>query len=773
MSLIEFREELHPRAPRGSQKGGEFVAKGVSSDTKGFKAASQLKHLVEQVRSVLTPDLLKKKYREKANRGTAGHCYAASEAIYHMVGGAEAGWKPMVLSHEDFPDGLEKGESHWFLQDDHGNIVDPTADQFKGLDIPYDAAIGKGFLTKQPSKRAAEIIKRVEEQSPGARIAEPVLSDGPLPSQSIIVPFLRRYAGPEGGPKPSGIEVLVNPTSHDAESMAHDNSDDPHYQYVRALYDKHGNVFTWKGSEATHDEIATGLETISGGNIKIAPITGEGWTPPFDNPDTIKKIERGQANAQEAGGQWRKSDADLSEWKQAEPIKPLMGMAPNSHQKTISPRLITAKKLRNAAAGQYMRIGIAAMKNDPKFVDNVSLMRDANFYPSLKLMTRWRATGDDAAATAEEAKKQLSANLVFMFNNATAEEKKSLDWYRGARKLVDEWSKKYKLDDASIAGVIATLSPTKDWDMNIYLAESVIDIYQNQQGYRWNDAMEKTAKKILHTAANKKILARIGGKKPKKLSELTSSIDKAAWIRVFDETFNDRRYRAFNPDGTMGDYHRNQDGAFSKVSWQSLPNVADAIDALESKGDLTKISGAMKEAHKVRSFYNNILDPDADNEDVTIDTHAVGAALMLPLPGAAVPVWHSLGLSPELKEKPEGWRGASSSIKTGTVGLYGIYADAYRDAAKRLGVRPDELQAVVWNVKRNTLLSDTYNEADFAKVHAMWRDYHDGKSTLEDTQRAVLDFGRKHAEQANARYEANRAKATARAARRAAKAAKP
>lgn len=106
-------------------------------------------NLVERVRSVLTDDLLKPEYRRLPNRRpTTGHCYAASEALYHML----EGYTPQNIRHE--------GTSHWYLKGADGSILDATADQFT-TPVPYERGRGKGFLTKQPSKRAQEIIRRV------------------------------------------------------------------------------------------------------------------------------------------------------------------------------------------------------------------------------------------------------------------------------------------------------------------------------------------------------------------------------------------------------------------------------------------------------------------------------------------------------------------------------------------------------------------------------------------------------------------------------------
>lgn len=79
-----------------------------------------------------------------------GNCYVTSEALYHLVGGRAAGWKPMNVRHE--------GDSHWFLQHAGGTILDATAAQFK-TPPPYAQAVGRGFLTREPSKRARALMK--------------------------------------------------------------------------------------------------------------------------------------------------------------------------------------------------------------------------------------------------------------------------------------------------------------------------------------------------------------------------------------------------------------------------------------------------------------------------------------------------------------------------------------------------------------------------------------------------------------------------------------
>lgn len=80
---------------------------------------------------------------------TRGNCYVTCEALYHLMGGKDSGWKPMNMRHEN--------DSHWFLRHESGIILDPTAKQFKNVP-DYSKARGRGFMTRQPSRRARKLM---------------------------------------------------------------------------------------------------------------------------------------------------------------------------------------------------------------------------------------------------------------------------------------------------------------------------------------------------------------------------------------------------------------------------------------------------------------------------------------------------------------------------------------------------------------------------------------------------------------------------------------
>lgn len=112
-------------------------------------------HLMQRIKKVLSPDLLKKQYREQ-NMGNPmfGHCYIATEALFHLL--KDTRYAPM-RGRDD------AGIVHWWLIDkETGKVLDPTSEQYtsKGLTPPYANGKSGGFLTKTPSKRCKEVLHR-------------------------------------------------------------------------------------------------------------------------------------------------------------------------------------------------------------------------------------------------------------------------------------------------------------------------------------------------------------------------------------------------------------------------------------------------------------------------------------------------------------------------------------------------------------------------------------------------------------------------------------
>jgi hypothetical protein len=439
--------------------------------------------------------------------------------------------------------------------------------------------------------------------------------------------------------------------------------------------------------------------------------------------------------------------ANVAKWSKealARGVKPLEGS--QGHPGLIATRRITAAKTTKAAGYQekFTQPTVEAMKTDPKNFERVmNLLKNSAFYPNFRAEDLKGSPSDIARA----AVNHMKDNLRFLYSkaqNLEADKK----WYDGARMIVDDQAARYKLNDMSVAGVYAALSPQKDWNMNVYLGDRVLSIYSEGQKAPWDPKMDVMANKIWKTDATKKLLANVKGKT---LGELKSPEEKAVWIRTFDEAHSDRTYRIISSTGERGEVMKTKTGESGKAAWQTIPSIASAIEAIEANGDRDKISAAMGDKHKVRSFYNNILDPHSANGDVTSDTHHVGAALLRDLGGSTAPVIHNFGNALD-KEKQAAasaeaerltgkgtvFEATGSSKATGISGTYPLYGDATRELAKELNIEPRQLQSVVWTTKR-TLFANA-SDQDHDAIEKAWQSYNKGEMTQKQTQEKVYSI---------------------------------
>lgn len=121
---------------------------------------TKLKRTENAVMACLTDDLRYDQFKD--GHPLAGFCYIVAEAMYHMIG-KQLRLKPMFVRVSGVP--------HWFLEKPADGMsrritLDPTIKQFwddPECDTFWFKARGKGFLTKQPSKRAQELMRRAQE----------------------------------------------------------------------------------------------------------------------------------------------------------------------------------------------------------------------------------------------------------------------------------------------------------------------------------------------------------------------------------------------------------------------------------------------------------------------------------------------------------------------------------------------------------------------------------------------------------------------------------
>lgn len=410
------------------------------------------------------------------------------------------------------------------------------------------------------------------------------------------------------------------------------------------------------------------------------------------------------------------------------------------HPALIPQRLITSKKLldTNSTANT---VDLAALKSTPKlFNQHIGIVRG---YPNVQANVAQTASDDDLA---EHFVDHATKNLLALHDAVPPQvRERGKKWYDGARAITDEWSKRYNIPDHAVAGVLAAMSPQKDWYQNVSLAHRVIhtmkgmgeDFYHK---FAFSPEMEKTLKDTaslnkpeyggIHDMVRGKSL---GDLDRANIPDDEKAIAKAMWIRLHDQTYNPKEYKIVNPEGTLGDFVKTKSGANAGAGWGSLTEIAKAVQALDTSHDPEKLSELMGEKHKVRNFYNNILHPRSSKGDVTIDTHAVAAALMRPLSGNSVEVAHNFG-----SYAGKGQPNAGGSSISGVQGTYPLYAEAYRRAAKARNIHPREMQSITWEAVRG-LFPDTFKTAKNAKdIDGVWARYRNGEISQDEARDQVV-----------------------------------
>ena len=373
---------------------------------------------------------------------------------------------------------------------------------------------------------------------------------------------------------------------------------------------------------------------------------------------------------------------------------------------------------------------LAALQLAPKLLEKIAARLDA----VASLRTRRLK---DLDARLDAYIDQMVDNLVWLHDQVPAEiRERSKKWYDGARALVDRVVARYggQYTAPQIAGVYAVMSPQMDWFQNVTLGDRIIDIWSAQQDSPWTPEMD-AAIRATAAAGSPEILDAIAGKA---LGQLETDAQRAYWIAAYDLAYNTRDFHVVTPEGDFADLSRNNDGRPMRVSWANgFVPIAKAVSVLRD-GSIENISDALGKKHKVRNFYNNIFDPNSALGFVTSDTHAVSAALLLPLSGE----------SPEVKDN---FGSAGQHAATGIFGSYPVYVEVYKRAAQRVSERdgatvlPREMQSITWEALRGLFTPSFKGKYNSKKDSAfrtefdnIWKDYHAGRTDVNTARERVL-----------------------------------
>jgi hypothetical protein len=240
----------------------------------------------------------------------------------------------------------------------------------------------------------------------------------------------------------------------------------------------------------------------------------------------------------------------------------IMDVAPPGPN-VVSTRLPTAKKATEDPIQSSLIIDYNSAKADPDaFAHNMGLIKQ---YPNFVSKAR------TPEKQAEDFISHVKDNLLYLYDQVPEGTRtRSRLWYDGARNITDRFGNEYGVPDQAVSGVLAVLSPQKDWFMNVSLGQRVIDIARNQSGRRWDDAMNQTASVIWADPKYQPVIDLVRGKS---YAELKTPGERALWLRTYDQAFNPREHQIVSPEGDFMGVRMTQSGAPYKTGWGSLNEI--------------------------------------------------------------------------------------------------------------------------------------------------------------------------------------------------------
>ena len=342
---------------------------------------------------------------------------------------------------------------------------------------------------------------------------------------------------------------------------------------------------------------------------------------------------------------------------------------------------------------------------------------------------KWMRAKRGAKAQSEAFIKQFKDNLVALHNAFPAEYRtRATQWYDGARKIVDRAAEQTGLTSEQVAGVMAALSPLKDWFQNVQMGLNLVDVAVNDSDNVFTSAQYKDAINIVleQSADNKvknqrkKLFKLLEGKTIRELFNEGTEESKqlAAWAaRIISTQKHGFYHDVLSPEGNSLGIRRNKDGSPKTMVWQSTVYIVKSLEIVYD-GSIESISKQLGTKHKIRNFYNNIIAPNNPYGDATIDTHAVNATTLFPMGGSGYQAFLNFG---------------GAGVGGGGVsGTYWLHLEAYKQAAKEVGIQPRQMQSITWEAVRMLFPDSSKRDQKFLdKYEQIWNDSTDAETTRQ------------------------------------------
>lgn len=124
------------------------------------------KKLAKRIQSVLNPALIDGPASHGKPSSLHDLTYPATCALYWLLGGPNSDYVPHVITHRTCPTLFGPGETHWFLKNAEGDVLDVGVPRFGHRAIPYERGSSNTMMNHPVGggNVALMIMRRVQER---------------------------------------------------------------------------------------------------------------------------------------------------------------------------------------------------------------------------------------------------------------------------------------------------------------------------------------------------------------------------------------------------------------------------------------------------------------------------------------------------------------------------------------------------------------------------------------------------------------------------------